>query len=119
MQYLSYYGRHISKPLYEWAVSQMEKKDGSRIKPQDKESVKERMKTFGVVVKNDKAYDIPYVWAMGSADYLGSSIPDEIHLAKFVADYLDDPDGSKTRAFDELYAKTLAIDMPLVWEELL
>lgn len=118
-EYLSYYGRHISKPLYEYAVKMMETRDGGKVKLMEKDAVTEKLKAHGVTVDNDKAYDVPYVWAMGMADYMGSSIPDEAHLAKFVKDYLDDPDGSQTRAFDELYAKTLAMDIPLIWEDLL
>lgn len=118
-EYMSYYGRHISKPLYEFAVSMMETRDGGKVKAMEKDAVLEKLKANGVTVKNDKAYDVPYVWAMGMADYLGSSIADEAHLAKFVMDYVDDRDGSKTRAFDELYAKTLALDIPLIWEDLM
>ena len=118
-EYMSYYGRHISKPLYELAVGMMETRDGGKVKTMEKDAVLEKLKANGVTVKNDKAYDVPYVWAMGMADYMGSSITDEAHLAKFVMDYVDDRDGSKTRAFDELYAKTLALDIPLIWEDLL
>lgn len=117
--YMSYYGRHFSKPLYEMAVEMMETRDGGKVKALDKDAVMEKLKANGVTVKNDKGYDVPYIWAMGSADYLGSSIIDEPHLAKFVKDYADDPDGSQTRAFDEFYAKTLAMDIPLVWEDLM
>ena len=118
-EYMSYYGRHISKPLYEFAVGMMETRDGGKVKAMEKDAVLEKLKANGLTVKNDKAYDVPYVWAMGMADYLGSSIADEAHLAKFVMDYVDDRDGSKTRAFDELYAKTLALDIPLIWEDLM
>lgn len=118
-EYMSYYGRHISKPLYELAVGMMETRDGGKVKTMEKDAVLEKLKANGVTVKNDKAYDVPYVWAMGMADYMGSSITDEAHLAKFVMDYCDDKDGSKTRAFDELYAKTLALDIPLIWEDLM
>lgn len=118
-EYMSYYGRHISKPLYEYAVSMMQTRDGGKVKPMEKDAVLEKLKANGVTIKNDKAYDVPYVWAMGMADYLGSSITDEPHLARFVMDYVDDVDGSKTRAFDELYAKTLALDIPLIWEDLM
>jgi hypothetical protein len=52
-------------------------------------------------------------------DYLGSSITDEAHLALFVHDYLDDPDGSETRAFDELYIKTIALGIPIDWEDVI
>lgn len=118
-EYLSYYGRHISKPLYEFAVDMMESRSGGKVKAMEKDAVTEKLKANGVTIKNDKAYDAPYVWSMAQADYMGSSITDEAHLAKFVMDYLDDVDGSKTRAFDELYAKTLALDIPLIWEDLM
>lgn len=118
-EYMSYYGRHFSKPLYEMAVGMMETREGGKVKVMEKEAVMEKLKANSVTVKNDKGYDIPYVWAMATADYMGSSISDEAHLAKFVKDYCDDPDGSKTRAFDEFYAKTLAMDIPIVWEDLM
>lgn len=50
---------------------------------------------------------------------MGSSIADEMHLAIFVKDYLDDPDGSPTRAFDEFYAKTMALGIPVRWEDVI
>ena len=118
-EYLSYYGKHFSKPLYEMAVGMMETRDGGKVKVMEKEAVMEKLKANNVSVKNDKGYDLPYIWAMATADYMGPSITDEPHLAKFVKDYADDPDGSKTRAFDEFYAKTLALDIPIVWEDLM
>jgi len=32
---------------------------------------------------------------------------------------LDDPDGSETRAFDEFYAKTMALGIPIDWASVL
>lgn len=118
-EYLSYHGRHFSKPLYEWAVSLMVDRDGNKVKTISKEAFDEKMKAQGVTVKNDMGYDLPYIWAMGSSDYLGSSVPDDAHLAKFVKDYADDRDGGKTRAFDEFYTKTLRLGIPIVWEDVL
>lgn len=114
-EYLSYHGRHFSKPMLEWAVSMMEGRDGGKIKPLERDALKEKLRASGVTIKNDKGYDLPYIYAMGMADYLGSSIPDEAHLAKFVQDYADDRDGSPTRAFDEFYAKTMALGIPIPW----
>lgn len=118
-EYLSYYGRHFSKPLYEMAVGMMQTRDGGKVKVMEKDAVMEKLKVNNVVVKNDRGYDVPYVWAMATADYMGSSISDEPHLAKFIKDYIDDVDGSQTRAFDEFYAKTLAMDIPVIWEDLM
>jgi hypothetical protein len=35
----------------------------------------------------------------------------------FVKDYLDDVDGSPTRALDEYYAKCIACGTPFSWED--
>lgn len=118
-EYFSFHGRHFSKPLYEWAVKMMETRTGGSVSAVSKETFDEKMKANNASLKNDKGYDGPYVWCMASADYLGSSIADEAHLAKYVVDYLDDKDGSPTRAFDEFYAKTMALGIPIVWEEVI
>ena len=118
-EYLAYHGRHFSKPMYEWAVGMMSGRNGEKIKTVEKSVFDEKMRVNGVTLNNDKGYDGPYVWAMATADYMGSSITDEMHLAKFVKDYLDDPDGSPTRAFDEFYAKTMALGIPVRWEDVI
>lgn len=117
--YMSNYGRHISKPMYYWAVSMMRDRNGSPMKALEKDEVNKMMEANGVSIKNNKAYDLPYVVMMVKADYYGSSITDDAHLAKFAKDYLDDPDGSSTRAFDELYIKTVALGIPVDWEDVI
>jgi hypothetical protein len=117
--YLSSYGRHISKPMYLWAVSMMRDRDGRRLKPMEKSEVRDLLKSYGVTVENDKGYDAPYVLMMAKADYFGSSISDDAHLTLYVKDYLDDKDGSPTRAFDELYTKTIAMGIPVDWPDLI
>ncbi len=117
--YMSNYGRHISKPLYMWAVSLMRDRNGSKAAPLEKETVKRILSNHAITLENDKAYDAAYVMMMAKMDYYGSSIIDEAHLAKFVKDYLDDRDGSDTRAFDELYIKTVALGIPIDWEDVI
>ena len=117
--YLSNYGRHISKPMYLWAVSMMRDRNGKRAKPVEKDELKKLLEEYGAVVENDRAYDVPYVYMMARMDYYGSSITDDAHLALFVQDYLDDPDGSETRAFDEFYTKTIALGIPIDWEDMI
>lgn len=118
-EYMSNYGHHISKPMYLWAVSLMRDRKGDKVKPMEKADVMAILKEHGVEVENNKAYDVPYTYMMGMMDYMGSAIEDEEHLAKFVMDYLDDEDGSKTRAFDELYVKTLALGIPIDWQDMI
>lgn len=117
--YLSNYGHHISKPMYKWAVSQMRDRNGKKAQPMDKEEVMGILRANSVEVERDYAYDAPYVYMMAKMDYYGSSIMDENHLAKYVHDYLDDIDGSDSRAFDELYVKTIALGIPIDWQDLI
>ena len=117
--YLSNYGRHISKNMYHWAVSMMRDRKGEKAKAVTKDEVKRMFDPYGITIENDKAYDVPYVFMMAKMDYYGSSITDEAHLVKFVKDYLDDPDGSESRAFDELYVKTIALGIPIDWQDLI
>lgn len=117
--YMSNYGRHFSKSLYEWAVSMMKDRNGVKVQAMSKQEVDEKMKAASVTVERDMGYDVPYTYMMAKADYMGSSIADEQHLAKFVKDYLDDKDGSDTRAFDEFYAKTIALGIPIMWEDVI
>lgn len=118
-EYLEDYGFHFNKKLFEFAVGMMENKDGQKLSPWDKQRVEEILKTYGVELKNNHGHDATYVINMARADYYGSSITDERHLALFVMDYLDDKDGSPTRAFDEFYIKTVALGIPIFWEEML
>lgn len=117
--YLEEYGYHFNKKLFEFAVSMMADRNGNRLQPWDKEKATAFLKTNGVTLKEDVGQDATYVLNMARADYLGSSISDDAHLAKYVKDYLEDPDGSRTRAFDEFYIKTVSLGIPIFWDEML
>lgn len=117
--YLSAYGFHFSKAMCDWAVSRMRDRSGKALAPYDKDKVDAILKGNGVILDNDRGYDSVYVMNMARADYYGSSINDELHLARYVKDYLDDPDGSPTRAFDEFYAGTIAMGIPILWERMM
>lgn len=118
-EYLSEYGYHFNERLYKFAVSMMRDRNGAKIQPAEKDRVEVFLRTQGVSLENNLGHDAAYVLAMARADYLGSSISDDKHLAMFVKDYLDDPDGAKTRAFDEFYIKTVALGIPIFWDEML
>ena len=117
--YLSKYGFHFSKPLYEWAVSMMRDREGRKLARKEASEVHGLLSANGIELSNNKGYDAPYVWMMAMADYWGSAIEDEQHLARFVKNYLDDPDGSPSRAFDEFYIKTVALGIPIIWEDVI
>lgn len=118
-EYVEQYGLHFNKKLYEWAVKKMRDRNGGKIQPMDKEQFSRWMRERGVVLKNDKGYDAPYVLAMAQADYLGSSIADDAHLVLFVQDYMEDPDGTSTKAFDHFVVDCKAKDEPIFWSEYL
>ena len=118
-EYTDQYGCHFNKKLYEWAVSMMRDRNGNSMRPTTKEQVTEFLRANGITLKNDKGYDAAYVHSMAKADYWGSSIIDDAHLALFVKDYLDDIDGAKTKAFDHFVVDCRAKDEPIFWDEMM
>lgn len=117
--YLEDYGYHFNKKLFEFATSMMEDRNGNRLKVRSKADTEDLLKAQGVSLRNNVGHDAAYVLNMALADYWGSSISDDKHLAMFIRDYLDDPDGAGTRAFDEFWIKTVALGIPIFWDEML
>lgn len=120
--YLSLYGWHFSKKLFEWAVSRM--KTGSERKPSalemwDREKVRETLHRYDVDTSGFIAYDAEYVCNMARADYWGTSITDEQHLALFVKDYLTDADGYDEVAMTRFYADCIGRGEIIPWEEVI
>ena len=95
----------------------MYKKDsnGKQVKVQvlSKENVDELLKRYGIVLDNKHGYDYVFAANMCKADYLGSSVPDEQHLALFVKDYVDDPDGYPELPFTRFYADCIGTGTPI------
>ena len=98
--YLGTYGEHFSKELCEDAVSMMRDRNGNAIIRITKEDLKTMLENNGVTLEHNTLYDAMYVYAMAMADYWGSSIDDEAHLAIYIKDYIDDPDGYEGKAFN-------------------
>ena len=122
-EYLVQNGWHFSKKMFEWVSSEMYKKDpnGRKIKVQTmpKENVDELLKRYGIVLENKFGYDYVFAANMCKADYLGSSVPDEQHLALFVKDYVDDPDGYPELPFTRFYSDCIGKGIPINWEDLI
>lgn len=118
-EYLDNYGYHFNKKLFDFAAGMMEARSGGKLKPWDKDRTDDFLRANNIKLRNNYGHDATYVVNMARADYYGSSIFDEPHLALFVQDYLDDPDGAPTRAFDEFYIKTVALGIPVFWDEML
>lgn len=117
-QYLSRYGWHFSKPMYEWAVSIMKDRNGSKVTPIEKKDAENTLAPYGVDMSKN-GYDAVYVLSMAHADYYGSSITSEQQIGKFVADYLGDKDGYEEVAFTRFYADCIAKGIPMIWEDLM
>ena len=122
MRYLNNYGCHFNKKLCMEAVSRMYKEVNGKkesIKPYTKEQVDEMLENYGVEIKRGKLYDCTYVANMGKADFLGSSIPDEKHLAKYIGDVLDDADAEDGYVFNRFYADCMFMNNPIDWDEMI
>ncbi|MBQ9254642.1 MAG: hypothetical protein IJ180_07715 [Bacteroidales bacterium] len=118
INYKRYNGPHFSKKLCDFAVSKMKDKNGN-ITPYTREQVDTLLKTQGIELQNSQLYDYVYVANMCKADYLGSSIPDETHLARYIKDVIDDPDGYDGIVFNRWYADMSYIGIAIDWQEML
>ena len=122
--YLRNNGRHFSKKACEWAVRNMRKYNEStrrleRIEPLDKTAVDELLKNNGITLDDARGYDYVYVANMCKADFYGTAIEDERHMALYIKCVIDDADAVSGMIFNrwlaDLDTKGIAID----WEELL
>lgn len=121
-EYLSFYGWHFSKKMCEWAVSRMYKtKNGKKelIKTMSKDEVDQLLKIHGFTLENNNGYDHVYVANMCRADFHGSSIIDDRHLAMFVKDYIDDPDAYNGMPFTRFYADCIGSGTAISWEDVI
>ena len=122
--YLSIYGWHFSKKMCEWAVSRMYK-DGEDNKPEQaipnytRERVDLLLKRFNLKLDKNKGYDDVYVANMCKFDFLGSSIDNEMKLAQFIKDYIDDADAYEGMPFTRFYADCIGSGTPIMWEDML
>lgn len=122
-EYLEAYGWHFSKKMCEWAVSKMKVKDDTgkqkKLDALKKDEVEELLKKFAVKLEKDAGYDCVYVANMAKSDYYKSSIADEAHLALFIKDYIDDPDGYYGLPFTRFYADCIGSGTPIIWEDMM
>lgn len=120
--YMRNYGPHFNRKLFEFAVSMMFKEvDGEekKITPYSKEKIDNILKLQGVKVERNQLYDAAYVANMCKADFLGSSITDEYHLALYVKDVIDDVDADDGIVFNRWYADMSYSGIAIDWEAML
>lgn len=120
--YMRNYGPHFNRKLFEFAVSKMYKVVGGeeeKIKPFTKEDVSSMLSLQGIELKRNQLYDAAYVANMCKADFLGSSIKDEKHLALYVKDVIDDVDADDGIVFNRWYADMSYSGIAIDWEAML
>lgn len=122
--YLANYGWNFSSKACDFAVKHMKRINPATGKqePVDtktKEQVEEILKKNGVKLDNNKGHNFVFVYNMGLADYMRSSIADEAHLCLYVKDVIDDVDNKGGNVFRKWYVDMIAKGEPVIWEDLL
>lgn len=123
-QYLSYYGHHFNKKLCEYAVGHMMKEDKAtgmlkHITPMTLDELKPLLEKHKIEIESNELYDALFAANMCKADYLGSSVPDEEHLVKYVEDVLCDPDGYEGLVFTRFLADCSGKGEIIFWDLML
>lgn len=124
VSYLRHNGMHFNGKAQAFAASLMRKRNtatgkNERIDPWSKDQVDDMLKRNGVTLENAAGQDYVFVANMAKADFLGSSIADEAHLARYVKDVVDDPDQADGFIFNRWYADTVRSGIPVDWEGIL
>ena len=122
INYLRYNGPHFNKKLSEFAASLMTKKEGEKeikIQPYDKDRVENLLRAYNINLKNNNyLYDHVYLANLCKADLLGSSVPDEKHLALYIKNNIDDIDGYDGMVFNRWYADMCKKGIIIDWEQM-
>ena len=121
--YLSYYGMNFSKKLYEFAVSNMRREtaDGKmeKVKPMTADELKTLLSKHKIEIEHNDLYNALYLAAMVKADYWGSSIEDEEHLAKYIEDTLCDVDAAEGQVLARYLADCSVGGCIIYWEDMI
>lgn len=120
-QYLSNFGMHFNKKLCSWAVSHMEKEEKDigvkkPISPITMDELETLLDTYKVEIESNNRYDALYLANMVKADFLGSSIEDKEHMAKYIKDVLCDADGYDGIVFNRFRADCDAKGVVIYWD---
>lgn len=121
--YLSYYGMNFNKKLCEFAVSMMEREDANgslvKVEPIKTEELKGLLEKYKIELDYKDLYNAVYIASMVKADYWGSSIEDDEHLAKYVDDVLCDVDAADGQVFARFLADCSIKGVPIFWEQMI
>lgn len=122
INYLRYNGPHFNKKLMDFAVSKMTKKEGKmevKLTPFTKEEVDALLMRYNIRLENNQLHDYVYVANMCKADFLGSSVPDDFHMALYIKNVIDDVDAYDGIVFNRWYADMCRKGIVIDWEEMI
>lgn len=124
MNYIMANGWHFGKKASDFAASCMKRRNpvtkmDEPIKPYTKEEVDEILKKHNVKLENNQLYDYVYIANKAKADYWGSSISDEQHLALHIKDEIDDVDRKEGVIMKMWYAMMYGNGKVIPWFELI
>lgn len=122
--YLMRYGWHFNKQAYLYASDLMRKRNKQtekleKVPRYTKDEVDALLQRNNVQVEHKGGYDYVYAAQMCRAVLLGSSVPDEQHLALYVKDTCDDVGGGDGVVMRKWYASMVGSGEPVEWEDLL
>lgn len=118
-RYLEKNGWSFSRKMCQFAVARMKNREGKKIEPITREQLEEMLKANAIVLENDNGYDSLYVANMARADFWGSAIVDQAQLAKFIKDYIDDPDAYPGMPFTRYFADLIGSGTNVPWDEMI
>ena len=118
--YLEFNGWHFNKKMCQWASSRMYKEENGKKENIEPYTIESLQALFDKVnIKIEMNYDAVYIANMCKADFLGSSIPSEPLVARYVKDVIEDPDGYEGMPFTRFYADCIGSGTSIPWEDLL
>lgn len=90
--------------------------DGKKVhtKMTNKEMVEQMLKMNNITIENNIGYDVVFVYHMAKSDFLGSSLPDDKAVLRYVKDYVDDPDGYDGLPMTRFYADCIGSGTPIM-----
>lgn len=122
--YMMHFGPHFNKALCQFAVSNMflDDEELDPIKPFTKEEVDAILARNNIRLANNKLYDYIFVANMAKADLMESpdaSIEDELHLARYIKNTIDDPDAKEGVTFARWLATMAVNGIEIEWSDIL
>lgn len=122
--YINNFGWHFNKKAYDYATKLMKRYNTKtnkeeKVKPYTKEEVDNILKSYNIDIDNKIMHDYVFVATMCKADYLGEAIPDDLHLAKYIKNTVDDVDASNETTFRRWVATMIGNGQPIDWYEII